>query len=256
MTTLEDLIPAERSMPAASAARISYRIVRMADAAERPARRWRLGPRAALSSAALVLGTALAFVVVNLTTTNSAYAGWTPTPVAMPTHELSALGAECGKRVADAFPHAPAGMEPLLGERRGSSSLALIGTGSTVALCADWLGGRSGNLQLGNTLEGITTGARLEPGSNIELLAQPGTSGQQDKDALHIAYGLVAPNVDRVRILTEDGTRLDAYVSKGHFLGWWPTGAGVKSLTAMTNAGDVLGTMTPRSTSDQTPQHD
>lgn len=197
--------------------------------------------------AALVASVAAVTVAVTILTDvarpGAAYATWTATPSDLPGGETAALGSECAVSVRDAFPNAPQDLRPVLGERRGTMRTALIASGSTVALCAEWLGARDGQVQSGNTVEGLVTDADLPAGEDLSILAVPGqVSGD---GAARVVFGRVAAEVATVWVLAKDGTRITASVAGGYYLAWWPSGADVDQVTALDADGGTIARRAP-----------
>lgn len=244
MNDLVDLVPAERDLDPARAERMRTSLVEWAERNDEPEPRQSLPGRRLVAVAAAATVAAVGIVVgADALRPDSAYAGWTASPDEITGSELAALGEDCVASVQDAFPNAPAGLAPVLGDRRGDFETTLIASDGSVALCATWLGANADGVQQGNTLDGLVLNARLTPGNNVELLANPGQTGGDD--AARVAFGLVSDEVASVDLLAEDGTELTASVVSGHFLGWWPSGADVEEITARDASGDVVQTLTP-----------
>lgn len=243
MNDLVDRIPAPRDLDPDRSAQMRAALVEWAERHDEPESRRVLAPRLVAVAAAATVAAVGILVGVDSLRPQSAYAGWTASPEQITGRELVSLGEDCVGRVQDAFPNTPAGLAPVLGDRRGDFETTLIAADGSVAVCATWLGASAGGVQEGNVLDGLVLDARLAPGEDVQLLANPGqTDGE---GAARVAFGLVSDDVASVDLLTEDGTELSATVASGHFLGWWPSGADVEEITARDAAGDVVQTLTP-----------
>jgi hypothetical protein len=239
MRDILDDLPAQRSLSPARAHTLRANLEQFA---RRPAPRRKLfaSARFLVPTTALVVSAVVAVVVITGTTLVSkpAYASWTPKPGALNSAEITAIGHECARSVQSIFPNASAGLRPVLGERRGTFQTALIADGGQVALCAAWLGTQDGGTVRGSNLSGLAVDAALAPGTALSSLATPGQlSGPE---AARITFGLVSAEVAAVRVTTEDGREIEASVSGGYYLAWWPSGSGATLIEAFDAAGRSL----------------
>ncbi len=202
-----------------------------------PSRRlpWR---RYSLLASAAAAGAAVMVLATNVLGADPAYASWTAKPASADAHLVRTLGAQCISRVRDAFPSAPRGLKPVTSERRGDYTTMLVATGGTVSLCADWVGAASKDQARGGTLEGMTTGARLDEGVSVLTLGVPGQVN--GSDAVRFAYGMTAPNIKSVVVTTSKGVDVTATVADGYFVAWWPSGAEIARIGAVDRAGNPV----------------
>jgi hypothetical protein len=77
----------------------------------------------------------------------------------------------------------------------------------------------------------------------------PGGPGLGDR----AVYGRVTPRASKVLITAQDGRLVTATLEHGHFLAWWPSGAGVKAIRVLSRTGDVITTIRYRGSDGSAP---
>ncbi|MGC4936737.1 hypothetical protein [Kribbella sp. DT2] len=166
----------------------------------------------------------------------SAYASWTAVPraVALPADSsrlapcLSSIPAEPGATVdADRF-------KPVVVEERGDFTAALLGDGGSVMVCIYDETTRS---------TGRVSADALPAGASVSLLANGGSL--DEGDGARYVFGPVAAGVEKVKVVTTDGTEVTASVAGGYFLAWWPAPAGPATVTASDRNGTALQKLIP-----------
>lgn len=166
----------------------------------------------------------------------SAYASWTAVPraVALPANSsrlapcLSSIPVGPGATVdADRF-------KPVVVEERGDFTAALLGDGGSVMVCI---------YDETNRSTGRVGAAALPAGASVSLLANGGSL--DEGDGARYVFGPVAAGVEKVKVVTTDGTEVTASVAGGYFLAWWPAPAGPATVTASDRNGTVLQKLIP-----------
>jgi hypothetical protein len=117
-------------------------------------------------------------------------------------------------------------------EKRGSTTSALLVSGSTLGVCVGSEGQRYGAL--------------------IELPAPPTSAGAVSvglavtvagPEATGVVAGRVASDVASVTLETSDGRSMVATTQDGYFLAWWPSEARPDSLTAVRADGSTAASL-------------
>ena len=200
-------------------------------------RQWWPGGR--LVRTGLVAGAAVAVAAATtlavIVTSGTPAMAWSATPSPVPSAQTMKLGDACASKIANA--HLPLSLhspQPLLSEARGSSRAVLLGDDAKhVGICIS----QSGNIR-GWRLSGIYVLG--PPSGTLTIDAVPGVTG--GSDAARAAFGRVSSDAASVVVDTFDGRRVIASVGSGMFLAWWPSGADVAQVTALTASGATLAT--------------
>ena len=116
-----------------------------------------------------------------------------------------------------------------LAEKRGSTTSALLVSGSSLGVCVGSEGQRYGAL--------------------VELASWPASAGPVSVDlavtvsgpeATGVVAGRVGTDVASVMLETSDGRSMVATTQDGYFLAWWPSAARPASLTALREDGSAV----------------
>ncbi len=204
-------------VPAASLARVANRDYRP--------RMRSLRPPLAAGGVAGAAGAIVAAVSLGAGASN-AFAGWTPTPTPPTPEQLATARLHCSTK----SPQSPvAGLPLKLIDTRGPFSFAVYANATTSATCIS-----------GPSFTSISTSVSSAPGPALapskialwsEHLTKPG--GQH----YSFADGHAGVNVKDVTLVLDDGTKVDATVSNGWFVAWWPSSGAVKSALVTTPSG-------------------
>lgn len=152
----------------------------------------------------------------------NAFASWTATPQALP---LAHGGGEFSRCLSEAPPLPPgvlsaANSKPVLAERRGSFTAALLVDSSTVTICI-----HDDRTRAAGRVPRVATPA----GASIVLEAN---GGSQDEGEVRYVFGTVADHVGEVVVHLANGDDVKASVEGGQFLAWWPSGRTPASIEA------------------------
>jgi hypothetical protein len=164
-----------------------------------------------------VSGTAVA-VVAAVTLGSSAapaFAGWSPTPTPPAAGQLAAAQQECSNALG----------APALTDTRGPYTASIYATASSSHTCL-----QGGSLVIASASSGPR--AADVPAGHVQLFG----SGMESSSgrALTLVDGRVGTGVTSVRIDRSDGSSVQATVSGGWYLAWWPG-------TARATTADVTG---------------
>jgi len=181
------------------------------------------------------------FAVVNLDegSSGSAYASWTPTPVAATTANTTAAGAACRRVAAGSMrgmadragmPTAAdvAGADVLLAETRGEWTLVILAGRGIETTCLMDATGTASMIGVGMTSSG---GLTIPANGYV-----PGVAGVNSTPggSFTTFTGTVGRDVTGVTITTPGGTRVEATVKGGRFAAWWPGAPGTDGGTSFT----------------------
>lgn len=132
-----------------------------------------------------------------------AFAGWKSTPTVPAPGQLAQAAQECGQNLGN----------PVLTDSRGPYTAAIYDNGDTSDVCL------SGN---GVSLSSESTSVSTDsvPAGQI----QSGGGGQRDAvgNALTLADGRIGAGVTAVTLELSDGSTVQATVSDGWYMAWWP----------------------------------
>jgi hypothetical protein len=210
----------------------------------------------ALSATAglVVVLLAAAVLAQSLARPTSVYATWTAVPMSPDPALAGAADEECRSSMLPAPADAeldrtlwseeqrqrlgvlgdPADLPLVALDQRGQVALALFSDGRSYADCMV-VRSRDRGVIIGGTgaIDGQRSGA-------LRVLSGMAYEGDP---RLRMVVGDVSPDVSTVAIRRDDGVEVTATVSNGYFLAWWPSSAGVASITAHNSAGDTLDTL-------------
>jgi hypothetical protein len=167
-------------------------------------RRHRIGKLPAIGAlGATGVAAGVAAVVALGSSAAPAFAGWQSTPTAPVPGQLSQAAEACGHGSADA----------VLTDTRGPYTLSIYDNSTSSDLCL------SGNSVTMFTTNAPATAATVSPG---EIAF--GDMGTRDLagNTLTLADGRVGAGVTAVTLERADGSSVDATVSDGWFVAWWP----------------------------------
>jgi hypothetical protein len=147
-------------------------------------------------------------------TTDTAYASWTPVPADVPAAQLSSLATGCAEAWGGS-----AG-EPVLSERRGTSLFLIMRLrGGPLISCFSWAGSQPSG---GDRLSGEHDAEPpLPPAGRVSMTGGPETSSTAVR-RYSSGFGRVGPGVTGVDVVLPDGRPVQATVSKGWWAAWWP----------------------------------
>ncbi|MCL2419200.1 MAG: hypothetical protein FWD04_07900 [Conexibacteraceae bacterium] len=132
-----------------------------------------------------------------------AFAGWQATPTKPAPSQVSRAIQNCGQNMGS----------PVLTDSRGPYTAAIYDNGNTSSVC---LGG--------NGISMSSTSTSATPVSVAPGQIQAGGGGQRDSagNALTLADGHIGAGVTAVTIDLSDGSSVQATVSNGWYMAWWP----------------------------------
>lgn len=205
----------------------------------RRARRGAFGAVAAASVGAAVLSVTLPGGESPLVT--AASAAWGPELVSMQSDDLGAAVRTCHDMQQESGWTIPSGLDPVVADLRGDTSVVVYADGDDVASCyAQRHNGRF-------LPSGASLGTRQEmpAGANLELVSLSGASGTVDGPVRDgAAVFEVSDAVERVDV-TVDGQTVHALVDDGFAALWLPDGIAQSAIdhatvTAYDRSGNVL----------------
>jgi hypothetical protein len=161
-----------------------------------------------------------------------AFAGWQPVPTAADRTLANDAEATC---LSDAS--LPA-MSLVAQDQRGAAATLLYAGGGELAICLvlrDSAGSVVAATSGVSHLEDRSGALRIDTG--ISAPKTPNDPG------LRIVAGRVDQAVKSVKVLRVDSAKVDATVSSGYFVAWWPTDDDVVNVTATDAAGATLATV-------------
>ena len=225
-----DEIPPAREMPQGLARQMRDTLERSSTSTGSP-NRPRRGVGWMLATGVVAAGV-VGVLVIQPWASTSAYASWTAVPDRVDSATTNALGASCAMKQKTHFKDFKAVL-PVVAEQRGDFTAVLMGGGGQLSLCVSTASGDLGGLM---ELTPMPKGATVILDGNPGLMTGP--------DAWQAAYGRVSPAATGVVVRTQDGTTVTASTSRGYFLSWWPSGAGVSTITATDANGHMIGQIT------------
>jgi hypothetical protein len=169
-------------------------------------RRSRVGRLPAIGAlGAAGIAAAVAAVVTLGSSTAPAFAGWQATPTTPAAGQLAQAAQSCGQDLGS----------PVLTDSRGPYTAAIYANATTGATCL------SGN---GVSMSSRTNWATPTPATIAAGQIQPGGGGARDSagNALTLVDGRTGAGVTAVTIERSDGSSVQATVSNGWYLAWWP----------------------------------
>jgi hypothetical protein len=154
---------------------------------------------------AVSIAAAVGAVVTLGSSAAPAFAGWQRTPSAPAAGQLAQAAQACGQDLGS----------PVLTDSRGPYTAAIYANSSTSATCL------SGN---GVSMSSGSNWATPTPATIAAGQIQPGGGGTRDSagNALTLVDGRTGAGVTAVTIERSDGSSVQATVSNGWYLAWWP----------------------------------
>ena len=165
---------------------------------------------------------AAAIVAVTLGSSAApAFAGWSSTPTRPTAGQLAAAEQECSANLG----------APALTDTRGPYTVSIYADATSSHLCLE-----GGSLSIASTNSGATQ-ADVPPG-RVQLSGSgiENSSGQ----ALTLVDGRIGAGVTSVTIDRSDGDSVQATVSGGWYLAWWPGTARATTANVTTAAGQAI----------------
>ena len=149
-----------------------------------------------------------------------AFAGWSPTPTPPAAGQLAAAEQECSANLGT----------PVLTDTRGPYTVSIYANATSSHLCLE-----GGSLSIASSNSGSTQ-ADLPPGQ-VQLFGSgfENSSGQ----ALTLVDGRIGAAVKSVTIDRSDGGSVQATVSGGWYLAWWPGTARATTANVTTAGGEA-----------------
>ena len=184
----------------------------------------RVGRLPALGAAGATGLAAAAGVIVALGSGAApAFAGWQAKPTAAAPTQIAQAVQDCGQGLGS----------PVVTDSRGPYTAAIYAKSTTSNVC---LAGNGISMASGSTSSKVST-----PAPDV---IQFGGGGMRDSagDALTLADGRVGTAVTGVTIDLSDGTDVQATVSNGWYLAWWP--GNVSATTAQVTTASGTNTIT------------
>ena len=151
--------------------------------------------------------TAIAAAVVAVVTLGSsaapAFAGWKPTPTTPAPGQLAQTAQPCGQDLGN----------PVLTDSRGPYTASIYASSITSDLCLS-----------GNGVSMSSSSTSVAPASVAAGQIQIGGGGTRDSagNALTLVDGRTGAGVTAVTIKRSDGNSVQATVTNGWYLAWWP----------------------------------
>jgi hypothetical protein len=149
------------------------------------------------------IAAAIAAIVALGSTAAPAFAGWQATPTTPAPGQLSQAAQACGQNLGS----------PVLTDSRGPYTAAIYGSSTTETLCLS-----------GNGVSMSSTATSSTPASVAAGQIQLGGGGTRDSagNALTVVDGRAGTGVTAVTIERTDGSSVQATVTDGWYLAWWP----------------------------------
>lgn len=170
-----------------------------------------------------LLGTAGTAAVVAVVVTLSsgaapAFAGWQATPTTPATPAAAPAGQSCGQGLGTA----------VLADSRGPYTAAIYAQGDTTAVCLSGSGISMASSSSSTTPVTVAAG---------QLQFAGGISRDSAGDQLTLADGRTGSGVTAVSFDLSDGTKVQATVSAGWYMAWWPGTASATNAEVTTASG-------------------
>lgn len=188
------------------AAEISPAAVARLRAIDYHPRRRRLPSRPALGALGLSGAAATAGAIVLLSSSApAAFAGWSATPTAPLPGQVAAAEAQCSAGLGS----------PVITDTRGPYTAAIYAEPDGSHTCV-----QGGSVSINQASSGVGQGTSSVPAGQIQISGD----GVADSsgDALTLVDGRVGSGVTAVTIDRSDGSSVQATVSNGWYLAWWP----------------------------------
>jgi hypothetical protein len=136
-----------------------------------------------------------------------AFAGWQATPTAPAAAGVTQAAQACGRGLGS----------PVLTDARGPYTAAIYAESNNSAVC---LSGSGVSMQASSSSSSVSGKSASVAAGGIQF----GGGGMRDTagDALTLADGRVGSAVTGVSIQLSDGTSVQATISNGWYLAWWP----------------------------------
>jgi hypothetical protein len=151
------------------------------------------------------LATAAAVIITLGSSAAPAFAGWQATPAVTAPGQVPQAQQNCGQGLGT----------PILTESRGPYTAAIYAQATASAICLSGDGVSMSSSSSSSSVKGSTL-----PADGIQF----GGGGMRDSagDALTLSDGRIGSGVTAVTINLSDGTSVQATVSNGWYLAWWP----------------------------------
>jgi hypothetical protein len=165
-------------------------------------------------------------------TSSVAFAGWQPIPTTADQALANDAKATC---LADgSLPP----MSLVAHDQRGTAATLVYAGGGELAIC---LVVRDSS----GAVVAATSGVSHLDGRSGALTFDTGISAPKASSypGIRIVAGRVGPSVTSVKVSRADGLTVDATVSSGYFVAWWPTDDDALNATAIDSAGATLATV-------------
>ena len=185
----------------------------------------RLAPPVAVGAlASTAAGAAALAAVISLGAgASNAFAGWTARPTKPAPGQLAAAGAACQGSQSTV-----AGLPLALTDTRGPFTFSVYANSESTVTC----------------IQGPSFVALSENQASSPVTAPAGRvllssahRSERGGRAFGFAYGRTGAGVSAVTLDLDDGTKVQATVSNGWFVAWWPGGAQLKAAELTTPAG-------------------
>jgi hypothetical protein len=207
--------------------------LRRVDYRPRTRRRWPL----TMSALAAASGTAAVVSVVVLGGSQSAFAGWTPTPTSPTAAQSAATQDNCQGNLSTMPGGADQGSwSQVATDVRGPYTVVIYQAGSSFATCftgssftfasfssadGEMAASASGSALSGSPGPSSTSSGMYSPGDGIEQLVVSHLS-LAGNGPYTLAEGRLDPTVSAVTLVLSDGQDIAATTVNGWFVAWWP----------------------------------
>lgn len=149
------------------------------------------------------IAAAVAIVVALGSSAAPAFAGWSSTPTAPAPGQLAQAAQACGQDLGD----------PLLSDSRGPYTASIYANSTTSAVCLSGNGVSMSSRTSSSVPAGVATG---------QIQLNGGGTRDAAGNALTLVDGRTGAGVTAVTIQRSDGSSVQATVSNGWYLAWWP----------------------------------
>lgn len=250
-------------------------------AADYRPRAHRLRAPVTVGALASTAGAATAATVVLLGGSVPAYAGWSATPTTSDTSPSSSAAASCQSQLSSApLPNGPSGSpassssasgswQPVATDVRGPFTVALYQDGGTYAVCftsssfteinmveSNGSSGHGGQANMTSVRASASgSGSSAGPQSSMATVSNTASGDLSQVLQNHLSttsdgpYTLVdgrtASDVTGVTLVRTDGQDVEATVTDGWLIAWWPGGAAANAVQVTTGSGTTTEALVP-----------
>ena len=203
----------------------------------------------------------------------NAFAGWTAAPTRPVSNETTAALGQCTSRLAGAGGSQSGiptgGWRPLLTDTRGPFTAMILQSGSASATCLtgpSFTTTAANNAQPGGATQHTLSAGTSSPPPTVSIMGLGSSSTgpisqasqsrfTTDHQPYTLVQGQVAADVTEVTLVLSDASNVQATVSNGSFVAWWPGNANAATATLTSAAGTTTQqlTFTPVSGANQAP---